>query len=93
MGVPNTQSAELATSAKSWLEYWILQIGVIEYVIVENTIVLGELQKSHWLNAIILIAKKTIFNAKIDMSLPNIYCFNFQNGVKVLFNYERLKYS
>ena len=64
---------------------------MIEYVFDENTIVLGELQKSHWLNANILVAKKTIFNAKIDMSLPNIHCI--KNGVKVLFNYERLKYT
>ena len=47
---------------KVWrdLEQWILEIGVIEYVIDERTTILGELQKSHWLNAIILIAKKTI---------------------------------
>ena len=45
---------------------------------------------SHWLNAIILIAKKTMFNAKIDMSSPNMDCI--KRGVKLLFNYERLKY-
>ena len=42
------------------IESWISQIGVIEYVVDEDTIVLGELQKSYWLNAIISIAKKTM---------------------------------
>ena len=42
--------------------YWYIGgyciIGVIEYTIDEETIELGKLQKSHWLNAIILIAKE-----------------------------------
>ena len=40
------------------VEEWISQIGVVEYVITEERVILGELTKSHWLNAIILVAKR-----------------------------------
>ena len=45
---------------KIWkkIETWILEIVVIDYTIDEEPIILGELQKSHWINAIILITKK-----------------------------------
>ena len=51
-------------------------------LLIKKTIILGELQKSHWINAIILTAKKTIFNAKIDK----------KRSVKLIFNYERRKF-
>ena len=54
------------------MESWILEIGVTGYVIDKHVIILGELQKSHWINAIILNTKKFIFNAKIFLSIPNI---------------------
>ena len=73
------------------VEDWISQIGVVDYVVTEGTIILGELNKSHWLNAIVLITKKTIFNAKINMTSPDMYCI--RNGVKTLFEYEKLKFT
>ena len=39
------------------IEEWISAIGVIDYSITNSVIILGELQKSFWLNAIILITK------------------------------------
>ena len=56
---------------KLWreIETWISEIGVLEYVIDDNTIIVGELQKYYWLNIIILNTKRTIFNAKIDLCL------------------------
>ena len=42
------------------VETWTLRIGVIEYVINDKTIILGELQKSYWNYAIILIRKRVI---------------------------------
>ena len=73
------------------VEDWISQIGVVDYAITEGTFILGELRKSHWLNSIVIITKKTIFNAKINMTTPNMYCV--RNGVKSLFDYEKLKFS
>ena len=47
-------------SQKLWreVEQWFLEIGVNDYVINENVIILAELQKSYWLKVIILITKK-----------------------------------
>ena len=42
------------------------------------------------LNAIILITKKVIFNAKTNMPTPSFECV--RRNVKLLFNYERLKF-
>ena len=73
------------------VESWIAEIGCMDYLINDNIIVLGELQKAHWLNAIILITKKTIFNAKTNLTSPSLECVKRQ--VKHLFNYERQKYT
>ena len=62
------------------VENWISQVGVVDYVITEEIIILGELKKSHWLNSIVLITKKIIFNAKINMTIPNMFCI--KAGVK-----------
>ena len=51
---------------------------------------MGDLQKSHWINALILNARKIIFNAKIDMSTPSKECV--KRNVKLLFHYERLTF-
>ena len=61
---------------KIWrdIERWVSQIGVIEYVVAEDTIVLGELKKSHWLNAITLITKKKQFLMLKSTWLFQIYC-------------------
>ena len=46
------------------VESWMAEVGVIEYLINENIIIFGELQKAHWLNAVILINKKKHFQRK-----------------------------
>ena len=45
---------EVVKSLWREVELWILEIGVIDYVVDEQIIILGELQKSHWINAVIL---------------------------------------
>ena len=72
------------------VESWIAEVGVIQYFINENIIIFGE-KKVHWLNAVILINKKIIFNAKTNLSTSNIECIKRQ--VKLLLNYERQKYT
>ena len=76
-----------------WLEVqnWIFEIGVVVYSFNNNIIILGELQKSHWLNAIILITKKTIFNARTNSTCPRFE--GVKRQVKNLYDYERHKYT
>ena len=75
-----------------WLkvENWISEIGVIDYSITNSTIILGELHKSHWLNAIILIRNKIIFNARTNVTCPTFE--GVRKHVKTRFDYERHKY-
>ena len=35
------------------VEDWISHIGVVDYAVTDETIILGELKKSHWLNSIV----------------------------------------
>ena len=44
-----------------WLkvENWISDIGLVNYHLNNKNIILGELYKAHWINAIILITKKS----------------------------------
>ena len=37
------------------VERWIAEIGVVDYLINDRIIILGELQKAHWINAVILL--------------------------------------
>ena len=67
-----------------------MELSVINYAIDEQVIILGELQKSPWINAIILNTKTTIFDVKINLSSPNIE--TIKKNVILLFNYERFKY-
>ena len=55
------------------VEYWLSEIGLIDYIIDEQKIILGEYQKSYWVNIVILMAKKVIFNAKIDCKKPTLF--------------------
>ena len=73
------------------IEEWIAFIGVVDYSIENSVIVLGELQKSFWLNAIILITKKTIFNARKNDTIPKLESIKTQ--VKNLYIYEKIKYT
>ena len=72
------------------VELWISEIGVVDYTINDRIIILGELQKAHWLNAVILLTKKTIFNARTNITIPTIE--SIKNQVKNLYSYERYKY-
>ena len=56
------------------VEIWLSEVGLADYIIDEQTIILGENKKSFWINAIILITKKVIFNAKLNCKIPNIFC-------------------
>ena len=80
-------------SDKLWrdVESWLEEIGLTEYNIDEQKIILGENQKSYWINAIIVITKKVIFNAKLSSKVPNIYSVKHQT--KSLYTYEELKFN
>ena len=40
------------------VEFWLSEVGLVEYNIDEQRIILGENQKSYWINMVILITKK-----------------------------------
>ena len=68
-----------------------MEIGVREYTIDEQTVILGELQKSYWMNVVILITKKVIFNAKIDGKIPKL--FSVKNNTISVYKHELLKFQ
>ena len=49
----------------SEVEFWLSEIGLKDYKIDEQKIILGETEKSYWINMVLLITKKVIFNAKL----------------------------
>ena len=67
-----------------------LQIGVIDYVKVENTIFGGDIQKAFLIKPVLLNTKKVIFNANIEGKTPNIEVV--KRNIQLMFNYERLEY-
>ena len=73
------------------VERWIAEIGVVDYLINDRIIILGELQKAHWINAVILLTKKTIFNSRINNTCPTFVSIKKQ--VKNLYNYKKYKYT
>ena len=76
-----------------WMEVenWIAEVGVVGYVITDRLIILGELQKAHWINAVILLTKKVIFNSRINDTCPTFSSIKTQ--VKNLYKYEKYKYT
>ena len=40
------------------VEFWLSEVGLTEYTIDEQKIILGENQKFYWINIVILITKK-----------------------------------
>ena len=72
-----------------WLEVerWISEIGVVNYLINDRIIILGEFQKAHWVNAVILLTKKTIFNARVNNTNPTME--SIKNQVKNLYRYMK----
>ena len=69
-------------SKRFWtdVERWINHLGVKEYVLTDNSIITGDINKSHLLSIIIQHAKITIYNANIKEKTPNF--FNFKNLLK-----------
>ena len=66
-------------------------VDYLHYLINERIIVLGELQKAHWINAVILLTKKTIFNSRTNNTCPTFLSIKTQ--VKNLYTYEKYKYT
>ena len=69
-------------SKKLWteVERWINHLGFVDYILTENSIVTGDINKSRLLSIIILFAKITIYNARMKEKTPNF--FNFINLLK-----------
>ena len=79
-------------SQQPWreVEDWLMEIGVREYTIDEQTVIFGDLQKSYWIIVVILITKKAIFNAKIDGKIPKL--FSVKNNTISVYKHDLLKF-
>ena len=66
-------------SKKLWsdVERWINHLGVNDYVLTENSIITGDINKGRLLSIIILFVKITIYNEKMREKTPNFFNFNF----------------
>ena len=51
---------------------WIIEIGVPDYHLSDEKIIMGELEKSVCINTIILLTKKVIYNAMKEVKHPHI---------------------
>ena len=56
----------------SEVRYWIVELGVPNYYLTEEKIILGELEKSVCINAVILLTKKVIYNAMKENKKPHL---------------------
>ena len=72
------------------VEFWLSEVGLTEYTIDEQKNILGECQKSYWINIVILITKKVIFNAKLNGKVPNLFSVKYHT--RILYNHEELKF-
>ena len=68
---------------------WLSEIGLKDYKIDEKKIILGENEKSYWVNMVLLITKKVIFNAKIAGKIPSL--FSVKYNLQTIYNNELLK--
>ena len=78
-------------SQQLWSEvkHWLSEIGLKDYKIDETKIILGENEKSYWVNMVLLITKKVIFNAKIAGKIPSL--FSVKYNLQTIYNNELLK--
>ena len=64
-------------SKRIWLdvERWIIHLGVKDYVLTENNIITGDINKGCLLTIIILFAEITIYSAKLKEKTSNFFSF------------------
>ena len=70
----------------SKVETWIRSLGMIDYHLTDRKKILGDLENSSQINIIILIAKKTIYQSKLDCRSPTL--LQVQVNLKQVFNHE-----
>ena len=70
----------------SKVETWIRSLGMIDYHLTDRKKILGDLENSSQINIIILIAKKTIYQSKLDCRPPTL--LQVQVNLKQVFNHD-----
>ena len=70
----------------SKVETWIRSLGMIDYHLTDRKKILGDLENSPQINIIILIAKTTIYQSKLDGRSPTL--LQVQVNLKHVFNHE-----
>ena len=72
------------------VELWIIELGMANYNLSPDKIILGDLENATSINTIILLTKKTIFNAIKKEQIPNI--FSIKNDVKNFYFFEKYRH-
>ena len=68
------------------VEAWIRSLGMINYHLTDRKKILGDLENTLQINIIILITKKTIYQAKLDCKTPTL--LQVQLNLRQVFNHE-----
>ena len=72
------------------VELWIRELGMTNYNLSSDKIILGDLENATCINTIILLTKKTTYNAMKKEQIPNI--FSIKNDVKNFYFLEKYRY-
>ena len=72
------------------VELWIRDKGMVDYNLSFDRIILGDLKNATCINTIILLTKKSIYNALKKEQIPSI--FSIKNDVKNFYFLEKYKH-
>ena len=73
----------------SRVENWIRSLGMIDYHLTDRKIILGDLENPSQINIILLNAKKTIYQSKLDNRSSTL--LQVQLNLRTVFNHEYYK--
>ena len=68
---------------------WIEELGMLDYHLTNNRIILGDLENALSINSIILLTKKVIYNAMKKEKNPHI--LSVKNEVKAFYYQEKYR--
>ena len=72
------------------VELWVRELGMANYNLSADKIILGDLENATCINTIILLTKKTIYNAMKKEQISNI--FSIKNDVKNYYFLEKYRH-
>ena len=73
------------------IELWIRELGMADYNLSFDKIIMGDLENATCINTIILLTKKSIYNAMKKEQIPSSI-FSIKNDVKNFYFLEKYKH-